>query len=1222
MKTKSFTILNVDDSVEYLRTHSHFLKSKGYTVLEATTGNECLRLTKKHKPDLILLDVVLPDIYGIEVCRQIKTNVDTKQTLILLISGYEIGSDAQVRGFEAGADDYLVKPISKNELLAHVRVMERIKRSEDELREVALLLEQRVKERTNAIEKINQELQNEIAKHKRAEEALRESEQRFQVLTENSPVGIFQTDAKGSTIYVNPRWCQISGLSKEEAMGSGWLSAVHSEDKKKLSNGWKKATQAHDSSIADYRFVHKDGTITWVIGQAIPERNSKNKIVGYVGTITDINEHKRAEEELSALTIRQQAILAAVPDIIMEVDNNKIYTWVNKAGIDFFGKDVIGKEASYYFEGTQDTYDVVHPLFIGDENTIYVESWQRRKDGEKRLLAWWCRVLKDRSGNVIGALSSARDITERKRAEEALRESEEKFRILFETMPNGFYRSTPEGYYVDVNPAFVKMLGYDSKEELLNVYIPTDIYVRAIERDVFVRENEDFVNNLEVYRLKTKDGRIIWLEENARYIKDENGRVIYNEGICRDITERKHVEEALLQEQYLMNMLMDNVPDHIYFKDTDSRFIRINKDHAKKFGLSNPTQATGKTDFDFFTEEHARPAFEDEQTIIRTGKPIVGIEEKETWPDGQETWVSTTKMPLRDKEGNIIGTFGISRDITERKRAEEQIAMLAHAVRSINECVSITDTNNNIVFVNQAFLNTYGYTEQDLLGKNISLVRSSKISDEEIEKIRLSTLEGSWHGELMNKRKDGSEFPIFLSTTTVHDNEGKPIALIGVATDITERKQAEETLSLLNHTIKSTSECISITDLNNKILFVNQAFLKTYGYIEEEVVGKPIYIVRAEKIENKDIVFDTTLQGSWHGELLNRKKDGTVFPVSLSTSVVHNEKKQPIALVGVAVDITERKQADEALRESEAKLIEAMKIARLGTWEYDVVRDQFTFNDQFYKLLHTTAEREGGYIMSSAHYAQKFVYPDDVSVVGMEIQKALETTDPDYYSELDHRIICVDGEIGYITVHIRIVKDAQGRTVKTHGVNQDITERKRAEEALQESELRFRSLYENATIGIYRTTPDGNILLANPALVKMLGYTSFHKLAERNLEKDGFESSSQRKEFLEKIERDGEVHGYDSKWMRQDDSAIFVLESARAIRDSQGKTLYYDGTVEDITERKLLEEQMRQVQKLEGLGTLAGGIAHDFNNILGIILAYITSAKRFKDDAKKLDLAV
>ncbi|MEI7724426.1 MAG: ATP-binding protein [Bacteroidota bacterium] len=126
-----------------------------------------------------------------------------------------------------------------------------------------------------------------------------------------------------------------------------------------------------------------------------------------------------------------------------------------------------------------------------------------------------------------------------------LKESIAKFQLLIETMPNGFYRSTPDGYYVEVNEAMVKMLGYDSKEELMKVYIPTGIYVNPEERDEFERSNEDFVSNLEVYRLKTKDGRIIWLEDNARYIKDQNGKVIYNEGICRDITGRKRAEAEI-----------------------------------------------------------------------------------------------------------------------------------------------------------------------------------------------------------------------------------------------------------------------------------------------------------------------------------------------------------------------------------------------------------------------------------------------------------------------------------------------------------------------------------------------------------------------------------------------------------------------------------------------------------------------------------------------------
>ena len=134
--------------------------------------------------------------------------------------------------------------------------------------------------------------------------------------------------------------------------------------------------------------------------------------------------------------------------------------------------------------------------------------------------------------------------------------------------------------------------------------------------------------------------------------------------------EHRRVQEALVQDRYLLGTFLDNIPDHVYFKDVDSRFIRISKSIVNWFGLDDPMQMIGKTDFDFFAEEHARPAYEDEQEVMRSGQPAVK-EEKETWPDGRETWVLTTKMPLRDEDGRIVGTFGISKDITERKQAEK-----------------------------------------------------------------------------------------------------------------------------------------------------------------------------------------------------------------------------------------------------------------------------------------------------------------------------------------------------------------------------------------------------------------------------------------------------------------------------------------------------------------------------------------------------------------------
>ena len=134
-------------------------------------------------------------------------------------------------------------------------------------------------------------------------------------------------------------------------------------------------------------------------------------------------------------------------------------------------------------------------------------------------------------------------------------------------------------------------------------------------------------------------------------------------------------EEALFDQRFLLETLMDHIPDHIYFKDTKSRFLRINRAMARRFNLSDPGEAVGKTDFDFFTAEHAQQALDDEQELMRTGKPMVNREEKETWPDGSVSWVSTTKQCLRDDNGAIVGTFGISRDITARKLAEEALAV-------------------------------------------------------------------------------------------------------------------------------------------------------------------------------------------------------------------------------------------------------------------------------------------------------------------------------------------------------------------------------------------------------------------------------------------------------------------------------------------------------------------------------------------------------------------
>lgn len=196
-------------------------------------------------------------------------------------------------------------------------------------------------------------------------------------------------------------------------------------------------------------------------------------------------------------------------------------------------------------------------------------------------------------------------------------------------------------------------------------------------------ESEDFDTEYRV--VWPRDGAIHYLRAMGKVFRDEKGKPLRLAGAFWDVTERKAMEEQLYRERFFLQTLAENLPDKIYFKDTESRFLWASHETLLRFGTTDPADVLGKTDYDFFREEHAHRAFSDEQEIIRTGKPLVNLEERETWADGHETWVSTTKMPLRDSTGKIIGTFGLSREITEKKRAEAQLAKYADELRRRNE---------------------------------------------------------------------------------------------------------------------------------------------------------------------------------------------------------------------------------------------------------------------------------------------------------------------------------------------------------------------------------------------------------------------------------------------------------------------------------------------------------------------------------------------------------
>lgn len=275
-------------------------------------------------------------------------------------------------------------------------------------------------------------------------------------------------------------------------------------------------------------------------------------------------------------------------------------------------------------------------------------------------------------------------------------------------------------------------------------------------------------------------------------------------GIIQDINityeEHNKEEETLKNEQYLMTALMNNIPDHIYFKDSENRFLRISNAHANSFGLSNPAQAIGKTDLDFFTNEHALQAFEDELKIIRTGQPI-SIEEKETWPDRPDTWVATTKVPLRDKNEKIIGTFGISKDITVQKEAEVALqnerALFRTIIDLIPDALYVKDMSGRKILANPKEVQFAGKNSEDeVIGQTDFNLYPDEDAKRALAEDQLVLQSGKpildVEGKLIDN--DGILHWLLISKVPLRDLNGKITGLVGVTHDITEQKKIEAVL--------------------------------------------------------------------------------------------------------------------------------------------------------------------------------------------------------------------------------------------------------------------------------------------------------------------------------------------------------------------------------------------------------------------------------------------
>jgi PAS domain S-box-containing protein len=543
-----------------------------------------------------------------------------------------------------------------------------------------------------------QAIVRDITERKHVEKILQESEERYRLVSELTSDYAYKDRVEEDGNIV-PEWftesfTRITGYTLEETRVPGfWQRLVHPEDLPVLSEHMQNVLSGQPDT-KEMRIFTKQGEVRWLKDYANPIWSPGHKrIVALYGAVQDVTEHKQAEENLRRFRLLSEHSRDII--LFMGYQDGQILD-ANAAAVQAYGysRDELLSLTIQDLRASDTLSQTVTQMTEAEANGILFETVHRRRDGST------FPVEVSSQGATIGGvrtlISIIRDITERKNAEKALTESEARFRSLFEQSADAILL-LENGVFTDCNPATVEMMRAGSKQQMLSLHpsrlsppSQPDGRPSAEKADEMIRIALERGSHRFEWIHRRLDGTDFPVEILLTSIATEDRQVIHT--VWRDITERKQIELALqeahdelerkVQERTaalseanaLLQALMDNMPDHIYFKDTKSRFIRNSQSQANLLGLRDPSEAVGKTDFDFFP--HAAKSYAEEQEVMRSGRPLVDFEEWVLWPDGREMWVSTTKMPLRNSEGETIGIFGISRDITERKRSEQAIRQL------------------------------------------------------------------------------------------------------------------------------------------------------------------------------------------------------------------------------------------------------------------------------------------------------------------------------------------------------------------------------------------------------------------------------------------------------------------------------------------------------------------------------------------------------------------
>jgi PAS domain S-box-containing protein len=757
---------------------------------------------------------------------------------------------------------------------------------------------------------------------------------------EHIPIGIVESSLEGKYINANEEFCNIVAYEKQELLTLGIKDLTFEED-------YPIDINLHQQLIAgkipfyklEKRYVRKDGEIAWVELTRSIVRNSHGKALYTVGAVLDVTERKRADLEIKNIS----RLPAENPNQLMRLTPDGKILYANNAAtslLDFW---------------KQQNDQTIPSKFQKQVAEAFASGLKKEIEIEQNGKTFSCTLVPIREAGYVNFYGN--DITERKLAEEKLRASEALYKAIARSIPGGGV------YVVDKNLRYLVADGvvteaFGLSSGMLEGHTVSEIFSGEQKERLEERLRRAFTGET-VSSETERNGRIYWSQYAP--LVDSIGQVIV---VTLDITERKQIEEALRQSEERFARFMQHLPALAWIKDVQGNYVYANAAAEKAFRTPRE-KLYGKTDQDIFPAEVAAQFKKNDEQALMDGKDVQVIETLEH-EDGVLHHSLVSKFPIPGLDGNTALIGGTAFDITERKQIEEALRESEERFRAIvNQATAgivRKDTDGKLMFVNQAFCEMLGYTESELVGKTIWQLTYNQDVEENKRLFERMMAEGaSFQLEKRLIRRDGSILWVNVSVSPVLDSAGKPQSAVAVEVDITGRKQAEEALQQLNLQLESrvqnrtekltatlqtlrdemderkeaeeqlayqarlianVNDAIIATDEDLVVNYWNQAAEQIYGWKAEEVMGRTASEVLQSEFLDGNTRSKALQKVNEIGELrtavTHLRKDGTRIFVEARTSTLRNEDGKTIGYIGINRDVTERKRAEQALRESEA----------------------------------------------------------------------------------------------------------------------------------------------------------------------------------------------------------------------------------------------------------------------------------------------------------------